>query len=86
MTPYPITMLNKPSKRSVLSGYLANIRGVAIRNVMGTGNRKADKNTNRMNFFRFSFANSHFTSLSNSFTSRYSLEIIFQSFFTGMCL
>ena len=35
-------------------------------------------------FFRFSFKNSHFTSLSNSLASRHTLEVIFKTFFTSM--
>lgn len=59
ITPYPITILNNPSKRTDLFGYFSNILGVAIRKVMGIGNKKADKNTSGMIFFLFNFANSH---------------------------
>ena len=51
ITPYPITILNNPSKRTDLFGHFSNILGVAIRKVMGIGNKKADKNTSGMIFF-----------------------------------
>ena len=86
ITPYPMTILNSPSKRSALFGYFSNILGVAIINVIGTGNRKADKKTKGINFFRFNFKNSHLISLSNSFAPCHTLEVIFKTFFTSMRL
>ena len=38
-----------------------------------------------LNFFRFNFKNSHLISLSNSFAPCHTLEVIFKTFFTGMC-
>ena len=58
--------------------------GVVIKYVNGIGKRNAANITNGINFFRFSFKNSHFTSLSNSLASRHTLEVIFKTFFTSM--
>ena len=54
ITPYPITILNNPSKRTDLFGYFSNILGVAIRKVMGIGIKSGQKHK-RDDFFSLQF-------------------------------
>ena len=84
ITPYPITILNNPSKSCALSAYLAKLLGVIIIKVIGIGNKNADRMTSGINFFRFNFQNSHFISSSNPLTPCHPLKIVLKTFFAGM--
>ena len=55
------------------------MRGVSINSASGSGNMNAETITKGMNFFRFSFASSQETSLSNPLTPSHPLEIILQA-------
>ena len=77
--PYTITISNKESNASFWLEYSPEINCSFTIKVSAIGKSKENITPIGINFFLFNFKNSHLTSLSNSSTPSYSLEIIFKS-------
>ena len=86
ITPYPIINWKQALKSSALLSNRSAICGVVNITVIGTGKRKAERMTSKINFFRFNLENSHATSLSNPLTPCHPLEVLLKTLFADMSL
>ena len=75
---------NSPNTNTILKRTSKDSSCRIARNNIGVGKRKAMPMLHAINLLLFSFLNSLSTSLSNSFTSRYPLEVVFQCFLASM--